>query len=64
MSKAKLPDPFRCDGCGEETAALTQHRDDEGTVVAKSCPGCEGLRGLRNIKPGDHDQYKLMVVST
>jgi hypothetical protein len=53
-----LADPRRCDGCGDESTALTIHRDD-GETTAKYCPGCELLRDANGVSPGEHEQHKL-----
>lgn len=57
-----LAPPARCDGCGEETSGTVEHvveaDGDECRFVY--CNGCESIRELRGIEPGDHDQYKLL----
>jgi hypothetical protein len=56
--------PPRCDGCGEnDTTARVTHTDDDGTVLATYCPGCETLRQVRHLKPGEHDQHALAEAS-
>jgi hypothetical protein len=58
-----LADPVRCHGCGTETTAPTVHESDDGvTVIARYCPGCEALRQLRGITPGNHPQGNLRGV--
>ena len=52
-----LDEPARCDGCGTETSGATIHSSDDG--VTTYCPGCEGLRQVRGVTPGDHEQYRL-----
>lgn len=50
---------YRCDGCGEETVTATRHLDDDNSVIATYCPGCDLQRGAAGIDPGEHPQYKL-----
>lgn len=52
----------RCDGCGERSSGLKTHTDDDGTKIVDYCPGCETLRVVRGIKPGEHEQYRLKEV--
>lgn len=51
-------DQTRCDGCGELTSGATHYKEDD-VFIATYCPGCEDLRRLRGIEPGEHEQFKL-----
>lgn len=51
--------PTRCDGCGERTSGAVHYLDDGGKT-ATYCPGCETLRRVRGVEPGEHEQYKLV----
>lgn len=50
---------YRCDGCGEQTVSATRHLDEDNTVLATYCPGCDLQREAAGIEPGEHPQYKL-----
>lgn len=54
--------PARCDGCGVETSGATEHKAD-GELLARYCPGCEGLRAVRGIEPGCHEHHRLVEVT-
>jgi hypothetical protein len=48
----------RCDGCGGSTEHLAIYRR-EGVVLGCYCSGCDLLRRLRGVAPGDHPQFRL-----
>ena len=60
MPVDSLKPPARCDGCGTTARGAIQHVDDDGVVVATYCQGCDALRELRGIEPGDHQQHRLL----
>jgi len=56
--------PPRCDGCGEDTTTgRIEHTDDEGTIMATYCPGCDLLRTVRGLQPAAHDLHQLVEAS-
>jgi len=48
----------RCDECGNLVSGVTTHEVDESGAVSY-CLGCETLREVRRINPGENQQYGL-----
>lgn len=59
MSGESVSPTIRCDGCGDRTPGASTHKNEDGDVIAKYCPGCLDYITVEGIEPGDHEQYKL-----
>lgn len=51
--------PTRCDGCGTATHDATVHDPPQYSHTFDYCQECEQYRLDADLRPGDHEQYKL-----